>query len=89
VTFLADAPSLEPLPPRFAFALPRKVGNAVERNKIRRVVKGRLPEVVARVDVHTAAGAYLVAVRPGAVGLDAGTVADRVESCLDELWSKR
>lgn len=88
MTFLADSPTTEPLPPRFAFALPRKVGNAVERNRIRRVVQGRLPALVAGVDARTAAGAYLVAVRPHAE-LEAGLVADRVETCLGQLWSTR
>lgn len=89
MTFLADATTPTPTPPRFAFALPRKVGNAVQRNRIRRVVQGRLPGRVDGAGAHTAAGAYLVAVRPSAAGLDAVVVADQVERCLDELWTNR
>lgn len=61
----------------------------MERNRIRRVVQGRLPQLVNTVEPDAAAGAYLIAVRPGPDEVEAGTVADRVETCLDQLWSTR
>lgn len=87
--YLADGPATPPIPPRFAFAVPRKVGNAVTRNRVRRVVQGRLASRVRHLDPAVVAGSYLVAVRPVAAGVDASTVADHVEACLDELWNTR
>lgn len=89
MTFLADPAATSPIPPRFAFALPRKVGNAVQRNRVRRVVQGRLLGRVGGADAHTVAGAYLVAVRPTGGDTGATVVADHVDVCLDELWTSR
>lgn len=89
MTFLADQPATLPIPPRFAFAIPRKVGNAVERNRIRRVVQGRMISRVRAAEPGLAAGSYLVAVRSGSGRVDAVTVADDVEACLDSLRTRR
>jgi ribonuclease P protein component len=84
----ADPESLDH-PPRIAFAVPRKVGDAVVRNRIRRCVRGRLLERVRDSRRGVAPGAYLVTVRPDAAGLDGPEVADLVESCLDGLEQRR
>ena len=89
MTFLADPSSTTATPPRFAFAIPRKVGNAVERNRLRRVVRARLVERLDRLDAQVAPGAYLVAVRPSGGVEEPAMVAASVERCLDELWARR
>jgi ribonuclease P protein component len=72
-------------PPRVAFAVPRKVGPAVVRNRIRRCVRARLVERARDPQRGLPAGAYLVSVHPSGAGLDGPAVADLVERCLDRL----
>ena len=57
VRFVADASIV---PPRIAFATPRKVGTAVIRNRVRR----RLRAILAGTSLEP--GLYLVRVSPGA-----------------------
>ena len=59
VQFLAEAEATEVR--RVAFAVPRKVGNAVERNRCRR----RLRAVVAENAASIPAGTYLIAIDQG------------------------
>ena len=55
-------PQEEPAAPRFGFSVPRSVGGAVERNKIKR----QLREVWnARLDHVSAGNDYVLIVRPG------------------------
>jgi ribonuclease P protein component len=55
-------PHEEPAPPRFGFSVPRSVGGAVERNKIKR----QLREVWRERLEHVPAGNdYVLIVRPG------------------------
>jgi ribonuclease P protein component len=54
-------------PPRIAFALPRKVGNAVVRNQFRR--RSRQVLRTAGQTGRLAPGAYLVVARPGVAEL--------------------
>jgi ribonuclease P protein component len=82
-------PDAPPEPPRVAFAVPRKVGNAVTRNRIRRCVRGRLADRVRDRDGGLPSGAYLVTVGPEAAGLDARSLAHLVEGCLDDLEARR
>lgn len=51
--------------PQLAFAISRKVGNAVVRNRLRRQLRGLFVEAYEL----TPAGAYLVSTGPGAAGL--------------------
>lgn len=51
-------------PPRVAFAIPRKVGPAVRRNRIRRQLRAHLPACSLEPGLH------LVRVLPGAATLD-------------------
>jgi ribonuclease P protein component len=90
VTFVADlapGPEAEPPPrdrarPRVAFAVPRRVGKAVVRNRLRR----RLRAVFAEADAARApAGAYLVAVRPGAADLSYRELSEHVHRALSQI----
>lgn len=84
----AEGPALAE-PPRLAFAVPRKVGGAVERNRLRRVVRGRLTGRSRDTSRPFPPGAYLVTVRAEAAGMAPGQVADLVEGCLDQLGGSR
>jgi ribonuclease P protein component len=67
-------------PARVAFAINRKVGNAVVRNKVRR----RLRSIVAELDREASdgltAGTYLLTVRPEVTQLAYRDLAERVRS---------
>jgi ribonuclease P protein component len=54
-------PGVDDAPPRVAYAVGRRVGSAVARNRIRR----QLRAVVAELAAELAPGAYLVAYRSG------------------------
>ena len=76
-------PQEEASSPRFGFSVPRSVGGAVERNKI----KGQLREVWgARLDRVPAGNDYVLIVRPGLPAAVAANgfewLADRVDEVL-------
>ncbi|HLH45858.1 MAG TPA: ribonuclease P protein component [Acidimicrobiales bacterium] len=52
-------------PPRVAYAIGRRVGPAVRRNRLRRRLRA-----LARTEADLGAGAYLVSAGPGAADLD-------------------
>jgi ribonuclease P protein component len=66
VSFVPDLGAIGS-PPRLAFSVPRKVGNAVERNLIRRRLRSVFRGLVADPTVEIGSGAYLVSVRTGAL----------------------
>ena len=78
VTWLPDDRSV---PPRVAYAVGRRVGNAVARNRLRR----RLRHVVAGVVPSLAPGAYLVGAGPGATRLSSGELRASVCTALNAL----
>jgi ribonuclease P protein component len=87
VTYASDLSPVDgsaPAPPvpRVAFAVPRRVGNAVARNKVRRRLRAILAEAGA---ARLPAGAYLVAVRPGADGLSYRELSEHVHRALTEI----
>jgi ribonuclease P protein component len=63
-----------------AFAINRKVGNAVVRNKVRRRLRSILVELDREVEGGLAAGTYLLTVRPEVTTLPYRDLADRVRS---------
>jgi ribonuclease P protein component len=71
-------------PPRVAFAIPRKVGGAVVRNRLRRQVRGHLERRHAG-PAPLPPGALLVALRPGAAEVAPAALRDDVDRCLDRL----
>lgn len=75
-------------PPRIAFAVPRKVGTAVVRNRLRRQARAHLARRQAS-DRGLAPGAYLVALAPGAAAQAPGAVLDDLDRCLDQLTGAR
>lgn len=84
MTFLPAPATTSAQPPRIAFAVPRKVGTAVIRNRLRRQVTAHLATPVED-GPRLAPGAYLVALRPGAADLDRRELLDDVDRCLDRL----
>lgn len=88
VTFLAAVGPAVDDPPRVAFAVPRKVGPAVVRNRLRRSVRARLVIRQQRSPAAMQPGAYLVSLHPDAADLGGPGVADLVERCLDRLQAR-
>lgn len=83
VTYLpAAATTTEP--PRVAFAVPRKVGTAVVRNRVRRQVKAHLATTTPDRSPMPS-GAYLVALAPGAGEVGRAQLLSDVDHCLDRL----
>jgi len=66
---LTVAPSLEPGVPRVGYAISRAVGNAVERNRLRRRLRHAMAELTPRLDPQSA---YLIAAAKGACELTFG-----------------
>jgi ribonuclease P protein component len=63
-------------PPRVAYAISKRVGSAVVRNRVRRRVQALVMER------PPPSGAYLVVLGPGAVGLDREALAEHVDRAL-------
>ena len=80
VIYLPAPPPSTHEPPRVAFAVPRKVGTAVVRNRLRRQVRSHLG---ARAGMPS--GAYLVALAPGAASKGRDQVLSDLDACLDRL----
>lgn len=72
---------------RVAYAIPRRVGNAVVRNRIRRRIRGVLDERVH--GGHSVpAGATLFVVDSDLVDLDADALRGEIADVLDAIESK-
>lgn len=84
VTAVVDLSSTHP--PRLAFAISRKVGPAVTRNRLRRQVRAHLTEL--RKKDQFASGDYLVTIAPGGAELSRDEVITLVDQCLNELGRK-
>lgn len=82
VTFARDAPVDHPETnhPRAAYAIGRGVGNAVQRNRLRR----RLRTIMSEQGPQLASGAYLVGAGPKAAELSFGELRTTVSKALEE-----
>ena len=80
VAFVAAPGGEVPARPCVAFAIGRKVGPAVVRNRLRRRLRDELAGL-ARND-RLACGAYLVALAPAAAELDGPTLRSHLRSAL-------
>jgi ribonuclease P protein component len=78
VTFV---PAASPSPPQVAYAIGRKVGGAVVRNRLRR----RLRAIVSELAPQLAPGAYLVGAAPEAASLSFGELKAIVSEALDAV----
>jgi len=74
-------PGPEGEPPRLAFGIPRAVGTAVVRNRLRRRLRAVFAELAARVPP----GTYLIGADPAAATLDYGELRRTVSTALTEL----
>lgn len=88
VTFLSPTPSTAAQPPRLAFAVPRKVGNAVVRNRLRRQITAHLAGSTGTGAVLPP-GAWLVALAPGAADRGRADLLADVDHCVDRLAVRR
>jgi ribonuclease P protein component len=66
--------------PRVAFAINRKVGNAVARNKVRRRLRSIVGELDREADGGLPGGTYLLTVRPEVTSLSYRDLTTRVRS---------
>jgi ribonuclease P protein component len=71
-------------PPALAFAIGKRVGNAVVRNRLRR----RLREAARQLEVLPA-GYYLVRARPAAAALNFQEVSDHLRKAVSLLASRQ
>jgi ribonuclease P protein component len=88
ITFLPPPGSvgcMAPDPPRIAFAIPRRVGPAVERNRIRRRLRVAISHLAGRQPSPVASGAYLVVVRPEALTRTFEQLKEDVEHAFERL----
>lgn len=85
VTYLLDPPSDQPLPPRVAYAIGRKVGGAVVRNRVRRRLRAIFAELAGPSQALVPAGAYLVSTGPAVGELQARELKEIVEAALHRI----
>jgi ribonuclease P protein component len=76
----------DPAAVRVAFAVPRAVGGAVVRNRIRRRLRAMSAELAASGDL--APGLYLVGARPGAEGLPGAELRDHLRAASGSVVAR-
>lgn len=84
MTVLLPSPTA-PEPPRLAFAVPRSVGPAVVRNRLRRRVRAHLSQVRHSRPERFPSGVWLVALSPAAAAVSAVDLLADVDRCLERV----
>jgi ribonuclease P protein component len=74
-----------PAPPRLAFAIGRRVGHAVERNRLRRRLRAIFAELANQAGGPLPPGAYLVGCQVGATGLTYQELREHVSRALTRI----
>ena len=80
-------PTQSAAPARVAFAINRKVGNAVTRNKVRRRLRSIVGELDRATDGGLPAGTYLLTVRPEVTSLSYRDLAGKVRSGCEAVMA--
>src|SRR4051794_22650286 len=78
VSFRHDS---NPVPPQIAYAIGRKVGGAVERNRLRR----RLRDIVRQLAPSMRPGAYLIGASPEVTNLSVGELRTTVTRAMEKV----
>lgn len=90
VTFLPDATLVaEAEPPKVAFAVGRRVGRAVRRNRVRRQLRSIMRELVAQPDTLVGPGTYLVSTRSDVTLLSYQELKKTLEKALAQIPAAR
>jgi ribonuclease P protein component len=74
-----------PLPPRLAFAIGRRVGHAVERNRLRRRLRAIFADLARQEPAVLQPGAYLVGCQVGAAGSTHEELREHVSRALTRI----
>jgi ribonuclease P protein component len=74
-----------PLPPRLAFAIGRRVGHAVERNRLRRRLRAIFADLAHQGPAALPPGAYLVGCQVGAAGTTHEELREHVSRALTRI----
>lgn len=82
VAFLPGAPHEAGEPPKVAFAVGRRIGRAVHRNRVRRQLRSIMRELVAQANSPVQPGTYLVGVNPQVTTLSYQELKSTVEAAL-------
>lgn len=85
VTMLAPTPESVDDPPRIAFAVSRKVGPAVVRNRLRRQVRAHLGQLRGEDPPRLPGGSWLFAIQPSAAESGREVLLTDVDSCVERL----
>lgn len=82
----AQDPDGRPERPLVGFAIPRRVGSAVRRNRVRRRLRAAIAELHERAAIRP--GRYLVVVHPGATDRPFADLRADLAVCFDELGAR-
>jgi ribonuclease P protein component len=88
VTFLPEATAVAE-PPKVAFAVGRRVGGAVRRNRVRRQLRSIMRELAAQPESLVGPGTYLVSTRSDVIMLSYQELKKTLEKALAQIPAAR